>query len=65
MLSDEKVTIPLTFRLAKDYPVDLYYLMDLSQSMNDDKDKVAKLGLNLGEGFEQVWDARVSTHCVL
>ena len=41
--------VPLTFRLAKDYPVDLYYLMDLSQSMADDKKKVANLGINLGE----------------
>lgn len=41
--------MPLTFRLAKDYPVDLYYLMDLSQSMADDKKKVADLGINLGK----------------
>lgn len=46
--SDEKVEIPLKFRLAKDYPVDLYYLMDLSQSMRDDKEKVANLGISLG-----------------
>ena len=46
---DEKVKVPLTFRLAKDYPVDLYYLMDLSQSMADDKKKVANLGINLGK----------------
>ncbi|XP_052824278.1 integrin beta-PS isoform X2 [Octopus bimaculoides] len=34
----------LVFRLAEDYPVDLYYLMDLSNSMADDKEKLASLG---------------------
>ena len=36
------------FRLAENYPVDLYYVMDLSQSMKDDKDKLAQLGTDLG-----------------
>lgn len=34
----------LVFRQAEDYPVDLYYLMDLSNSMDDDKAKLASLG---------------------
>ncbi|CAE1317962.1 ITGB1 [Acanthosepion pharaonis] len=34
----------LVFRQAEDYPVDLYYLMDLSNSMEDDKAKLASLG---------------------
>lgn len=29
---------------AEDYPVDLYYLMDLSKSMEDDKEKLSNLG---------------------
>lgn len=29
---------------AEDYPVDLYYLMDLSKSMEDDKAKLSQLG---------------------
>ncbi|KFM66785.1 Integrin beta-PS, partial [Stegodyphus mimosarum] len=37
----------LEFRQAVDYPVDLYYLMDLSNSMADDKDKLAELGNKL------------------
>ncbi|XP_052802257.1 integrin beta-PS-like isoform X4 [Mya arenaria] len=37
-------TLTLTFRLAENYPVDLYYLMDLSNSMKDDKDNLASLG---------------------
>lgn len=35
------------FRQAVDYPVDLYYLMDLSNSMKDDKEKLAELGNKL------------------
>ncbi|XP_021366395.1 integrin beta-PS-like isoform X1 [Mizuhopecten yessoensis] len=37
----------LTFRLAEDYPVDLYYLMDLSHSMKDDKERLALLGTDI------------------
>ncbi|ESO10276.1 hypothetical protein HELRODRAFT_139427, partial [Helobdella robusta] len=53
-LSPQKVTIKLRpndpftfnvhFRQAENYPVDLYFLMDLSQSMADDKVKLASLG---------------------
>ncbi|KAA0192704.1 hypothetical protein HAZT_HAZT002067, partial [Hyalella azteca] len=32
-----------------DYPVDLYYLMDLSNSMRDDKENLANLGKSLAE----------------
>lgn len=38
----------ITFKKADNYPVDLYFIMDLSQSMNDDKDKLAELGDMLG-----------------
>ncbi|OQV13505.1 Integrin beta-PS [Hypsibius exemplaris] len=41
--------IPVRFRQAKDYPVDLYYLMDLSHSMLDDKIKLATLGRYLAD----------------
>lgn len=37
-------TITLQYRQPVDYPVDLYYLMDLSKSMADDKEKLAELG---------------------
>ncbi|XP_078259713.1 integrin beta-2 isoform X2 [Rhinoraja longicauda] len=36
--------IEVTFKRAEGYPVDLYYLMDLSYSMKDDLEKVKKLG---------------------
>ena len=38
----------VTFRQAENYPVDLYYLMDLSYSMKDDKQKLAELGKLIG-----------------
>jgi integrin beta 1 len=34
---------------ADDFPVDLYYLMDLSKSMEDDKEKMTMLGDMLAE----------------
>ncbi|EMP26993.1 Integrin beta-2, partial [Chelonia mydas] len=37
----------VTFRRAEGYPIDLYYLMDLSYSMHDDLEKVKKLGGDL------------------
>lgn len=40
----EVVTFPLIFRQAEHYPVDLYYLMDLTYSMRDDKVKLQELG---------------------
>lgn len=33
---------------AKDYPVDLYYLMDLSKSMEDDLLNLQNLGAGIG-----------------
>lgn len=40
------------FQQAKNYPLDLYYLMDLSKSMEDDKDKLASLGDMLVDQME-------------
>ncbi|XP_074658572.1 integrin beta pat-3-like [Tubulanus polymorphus] len=42
------------FRLAENYPVDLYYLMDLSNSMADDKEKIAALGNLLAERMKSI-----------
>uniref|UniRef100_A0A4D5RY81 Integrin beta n=1 Tax=Ixodes scapularis TaxID=6945 RepID=A0A4D5RY81_IXOSC len=36
-------TFTVRYRQADDYPVDLYYLMDLTHSMKDHRDKVAEL----------------------
>jgi integrin beta 1 len=39
---------------AEDYPVDLYYLMDLSKSMEDDKEKLSALGDLLAETMQNI-----------
>ncbi|XP_031749004.1 integrin beta-2 isoform X3 [Xenopus tropicalis] len=44
----------VTFRRAQGYPVDLYYLMDLSYSMNDDLQNVKNLGSNLLEALNKI-----------
>lgn len=43
----EEYPLKLRYRHTRDYPVDLYYLMDLSASMEDDKDSLSKLGSKL------------------
>ncbi|XP_051566065.1 integrin beta-2-like [Myxocyprinus asiaticus] len=40
-------TFDFEFKRAEGYPVDLYYLMDLSYSMKDDLENVKKLGKDL------------------
>lgn len=40
----DQIKIPLYYQQARDYPIDLYFLMDLSNSMADDKDKLSALG---------------------
>ena len=44
LYADDPFKFEVTFRQAENYPVDLYYVMDLSYSMNDDKNKLAELG---------------------
>ncbi|XP_035508431.1 integrin beta-1-B-like [Morone saxatilis] len=45
----EPQTFEVKFRRVEDYPIDLYYLMDLSFSMEDDLSNVKKLGADLME----------------
>lgn len=44
----------MNYAQAEDYPVDLYYLMDLSNSMEDDKEKLSKLGNLLAESMQNI-----------
>ncbi|XP_072179655.1 integrin beta-1-B-like [Diadema setosum] len=44
MRPGETIPINLQIRQAEDFPVDLYYLMDLSDSMNDDLVELRRLG---------------------
>ncbi|CAF0798067.1 unnamed protein product [Adineta steineri] len=46
--------IPIRFRQAEDYPVDLYFLMDLSHSMLDDKEKLSYLGRILATQMQSI-----------
>ncbi|KAL7744460.1 hypothetical protein ACLKA6_001838 [Drosophila palustris] len=44
----------VSYSQAEDYPVDLYYLMDLSKSMEDDKEKLSALGDKLAETMKRI-----------
>ncbi|NWI14815.1 ITB2 protein, partial [Crypturellus soui] len=48
----QPATFEVKFRRAMGYPIDLYYLMDLSYSMLDDLEKVKKLGGELLRALE-------------
>ncbi|KAG8227221.1 hypothetical protein J437_LFUL003427 [Ladona fulva] len=50
----EPFSLDLHYALAEGYPVDLYYLMDLSKSMEDDKIKLSKLGDTLVEEMKNL-----------
>jgi len=51
---EEAQSISVRFRQAEDYPVDLYYLMDLSNSMADDKDSLSALGATLAFEMQKI-----------
>lgn len=54
MFSDQVHTVSMFYTQAEDYPVDLYYLMDLSKSMEDDKEKLSLLGNLLAESMQNI-----------
>lgn len=54
LIADEVQRINFQYAQAEDYPVDLYYLMDLSKSMEDDKDKLSSLGNRLAETMQNI-----------
>ncbi|PIK40459.1 hypothetical protein BSL78_22686 [Apostichopus japonicus] len=47
--SGDTHTLRMKVRQAEDYPVDLYYVMDLSRSMQDDLEKLKVLGKIIAE----------------
>ncbi|XP_008117348.1 integrin beta-6 [Anolis carolinensis] len=47
-------TIQINVRQTEDYPVDLYYLMDLSASMNDDLKNIKVLGSTLSKEMSKL-----------
>uniref|UniRef100_A0A8C1YNU3 Integrin beta n=1 Tax=Cyprinus carpio TaxID=7962 RepID=A0A8C1YNU3_CYPCA len=52
--SGEPQNIKLRFKRAEDYPIDLYYLMDLSYSMKDDLENVKNLGTSLMKEMSKI-----------
>nr|XP_020664873.1 integrin beta-2 isoform X2 [Pogona vitticeps] len=51
---DQPAIFNVTFRRGEDYPIDLYYLMDLSYSMGDDLQNVKKLGGDLLKALNKI-----------
>lgn len=51
---DQPQKIALTYSGPLDFPVDVYYLMDLSFSMNDHKDKLSKLGKSIADAMTNI-----------
>uniref|UniRef100_H3B689 Integrin beta n=1 Tax=Latimeria chalumnae TaxID=7897 RepID=H3B689_LATCH len=49
-----KTSFGMQVRQVEDYPVDLYYLMDLSLSMKDDLDNIRNLGTKLTEEMKKL-----------
>jgi len=54
LLADEKHNLKVSYSQAVGYPVDLYYLMDLSKSMEDDKEKLSALGAQLSTAMKNI-----------
>ncbi|KAI8035233.1 integrin beta-PS isoform X2 [Drosophila gunungcola] len=51
---NEKHNLKVSYSQAGGYPVDLYYLMDLSKSMEDDKENLSELGDKLSETMRSI-----------
>jgi protocadherin alpha len=47
-------TIHMTYKPAKNYPLDLYVLMDLTWSMRDDKETLVKMGGSLSTSLNNL-----------
>uniref|UniRef100_A0A1B6CMD9 Integrin beta n=1 Tax=Clastoptera arizonana TaxID=38151 RepID=A0A1B6CMD9_9HEMI len=51
---NDPYAMSIKYAQAEDYPVDLYYLMDLSKSMEDDKSKLSSLGNELAQNMQNI-----------
>nr|CAG4641733.1 EOG090X076T [Eurycercus lamellatus] len=54
MRAGQVYNISLQFKPAEDYPVDLYFLMDLSNSMEDDKKNLEILSVQLAQALSEI-----------
>lgn len=50
ILSGQPATVKVDVKMPGNYPVDLYYLMDLSGSMVEDLKRFPTLGDSIGKG---------------
>ncbi|XP_048472123.1 integrin beta-1-like isoform X1 [Rhincodon typus] len=50
-------TFSLQFQRAEDYPIDLYYLVDLSLSRQDDLENMKRLGIELNRKLREITSA--------
>lgn len=50
----DPVKVKFAFKLVEDYPVDLYYMLDLSSSMFDDLNSLRSLGKLLGSSMQNI-----------
>ena len=53
-MAGQAAAFNVTFQRAEGYPIDLYYLMDLSYSMLDDLKNVKKLGGDLLQALNEI-----------
>lgn len=54
LFAGEEQNITLSYSKAEDYPVDLYYIMDLSYTMERYKDKLSELGGEIAEAMRKL-----------
>ncbi|RXN08112.1 integrin beta-1-like protein [Labeo rohita] len=52
--SGESQKFTLTFKRGEDYPIDLYFLMDLSDSMQSNLENVKNLGTELAKAMQHI-----------
>ena len=50
----EPFNVTVKYRHARNYPVDLYYLMDVSMSMEDDKATLSNLAESLAQSIRNI-----------
>ncbi|XP_078049137.1 integrin beta-PS [Augochlora pura] len=50
----EEFRLTLNYSLAEDYPVDLYYIMDLSYTMESYKDQLSQIGQDIADAMRKL-----------
>lgn len=54
IFTGEEYNFTLKYSHAEDYPVDLYYLMDLSSSMSQYREDLSELGVDLSSAMRHL-----------